>query len=569
MLKVRLPRGRGALFDAPAWRYFYTYLRDQRLRLAFYLVIASIQSLMVLPVFYLVRNIFDTAIPQGNLRLLFLLGAGMLVVRLATSLVSLGMRAFILKIIKGAVGAMRRDLVITLYGLSHNFYTRSDKDKIQTQVVQDTERVDLMANTLLSQVLPGLITGVALLLMLVILSWKLVLAIVLLIPLLWISGRITGRYIQREVYAFQRAFEVFSTGVRFVLEHINLTLLQGFKTQEIQRQAGYIHKLRVQSVRMAMSYAVHNQIQTTLTGFAVIIVLVMGGAFIATGVMTLGEFMAFYIAAGLLKGFVSSILAGFPEIITGNESLVTLRALINVDDVDPYTGRKKLDFRGEIELRKVNFRYGDTQILRDVSLRIHPGANIGVVGLNGAGKSTLLSLILGLNKPGSGGVYADGVAYEELDLEHLRRATGVVPQTPEWFTGTVFENISYGTPEADADDVVNAARLALADDFIRSLPRGYDTSIGGGGTRLSGGERQRLAIARALLGRPKLLILDEPTNHLDSASVERFMAGLIASPERPAIITISHDAHLMNYVDDVYRLSDGQLRREQPAAVQL
>ncbi len=551
--------GRLALFDGSAWRYFYTYCRDKRSRLAFYIVVTSIQSMLVLPVLYLVRYTFDSAIPRGNVRMLFVFGAGILAVRLANSLVSLRMRAFVLRINTDVVHAMRRDLVVKLYDLSHDFHTRMNKDAIHTQIVQDTSRVDVMGNALLSNILPALVTSGALLVVLCALNWRLVLAAAAIVPLVWIAAHVTGRFVKREVYAFQRAFEVFSGGVLFVLKHMNLTRVQGYEAEESERQAGHIRDLRDKSVRMAMSYAVHNQVQQNVSGVAGLVILVLGGAAIAQGRMSLGEFMSFYVAAGLLNGSVSSALGGLPEVIAGNASLVSLRALMSSDDVSPYAGRRQIGFRGNIELRRVAFQYGDARLLDDVSLTIRPGANLAVVGPNGTGKSTLVGLILGFNKPGLGGVYADGIAYDELDLRQLRRSIGVVPQHPTFFSGTVFENIAYGTPDASRADVTTAARLALADEFVQSLPKGYDTQVGDDGVRLSGGECQRLALARALLAQPRVLILDEPTNHLDAESVERLMAGLIAWPDRPAIVTISHDSHVLSYVDDVYRLSDGRL----------
>jgi ABC-type multidrug transport system fused ATPase/permease subunit len=128
-----------------------------------------------------------------------------------------------------------------------------------------------------------------------------------------------------------------------------------------------------------------------------------------------------------------------------------------------------------------------------------------------------------------------------------------------FFSGTVFENISYGCRDASREEVIEASKRALADDFIRDLPRGYDTEIGGGGMRLSGGEYQRLAIARALVGRPKLLILDEPTNHLDAETVDRLMNALVNGPDRPALLTISHDPMVVRFADAVYHLEEGIL----------
>ena len=135
----------------------------------------------------------------------------------------------------------------------------------------------------------------------------------------------------------------------------------------------------------------------------------------------------------------------------------------------------------------------------------------------------------------------------------------IVMQNPTLFSGTVIENIAYGSRGVGRTEIIAAARRALATDFIESLPNGYDTEIGEGGVRLSGGECQRLAIARALVGSPRLLILDEPTNHLDQEAVNRLMASLVDDPERPAILTVSHDPEVVRFADTVFRLERGRL----------
>jgi len=136
----------------------------------------------------------------------------------------------------------------------------------------------------------------------------------------------------------------------------------------------------------------------------------------------------------------------------------------------------------------------------------------------------------------------------------------VVMQHPTFFPGTILDLITYGNPDASIEDVRRAARLALAEDFIQRLPKGYDTEVGEDAMMLSGGEAQRLAIARALLRQPKVLVLDEPTNHLEMAAIDRLMSNLSRIENRPAIVTISHDAQVLKHAGVVYSLEDGRLR---------
>ncbi|HUQ80065.1 MAG TPA: ATP-binding cassette domain-containing protein, partial [Gemmatimonadaceae bacterium] len=219
-------------------------------------------------------------------------------------------------------------------------------------------------------------------------------------------------------------------------------------------------------------------------------------------------------------------------------------------------------FDGSIEMRGVTFGYRDEPVLRNVHLSLPRGAQVAIVGQNGAGKSTIVNLLLGFYRPQQGQVLASGTSYEDIDIRELRRSIGIVPQRPQFFAGTVRENIAYGSPSATPEQIDAAARLALADEVIARLAQGYDTPIGEHGVRLSGGESQRLAIARALLGNPRMLILDEPTTHLDTETIAAVMRRLANVDSRPTLLLISHDQTVVNTVEDVYRLGGGTLARE-------
>jgi ABC-type multidrug transport system fused ATPase/permease subunit len=552
-------RGTTGLFDRGAWRYFYSYYRAERGRLLVYAVVASAQSQLVLPILFFIRYAFDVAIPKAQISLLLGIGFAILLTRAVNSAISLYMRALILRITKGAVCQMRIDIVRRLYSLSREFYAGADSDTIHTRIVQDTERVDNMSNSLLSAMLPAVFTSAALVVVLVFLNWRLVTVTATVLPLLWLTGRFTGRYVKRRVSTFQRAFEGFSKGILFVLRQMDLTRAQAFEAEEAARQTRRLNELRRTGRLMAMSYAIHGHVETNIIGLAAVMILVAGGIAIANGTMTLGEFLSFYVAAGFLNGYIARINGGFPELINGNESLVTLRELSNAGPLEPYRGSRRITFDRTVALRDVTFSFGSHTVLRNVSLDICRTSNIAIVGPNGAGKSTILHLISGFYRPDSGRLLANGVPYDEIDLRELRRSVGVVMQHLTLFSGTVLENISYGCRSTSREEVIAASKRALADEFVRQLPKGYDTEIGGDGMRLSGGECQRLAIARALVGRPKLLILDEPTNHLDTDTVDRLMDALVNDPDRPALLTISHDSMVVRFADAIYHLDEGVL----------
>ena len=548
-----------SLFNANAWRYFSRFYRGRLGRLAWLSLVAAFQTLLVLPVLYLIRQAFDTAIPNKDIAMLVLIGGGIFAIRLVGTGIALWLRAAYLKIIKFAITQVREALLRKLYSLPRSFYTEMDRDQVHARLVLDTERIDNMSDALFSTIWPSLLTAVVLVTVLLVLSPILLFATAALLPFIFVAGMYSGKYVKHSVFTFQRAFETFSKGTLFVLHQMELTRIQASEEEEIRKQVGHLNDLRSSGEDMAFRFAVHSQIQNTLTGIAIIIILVVGGSLVATGQMSLGEFIAFYVAAGLLNTYMNNIVNALPQIITGNESMVTLEKLARTESTPPYNGNRQLDFNGSISLHDVSFSYGDEPILTDIDLETRPGEIVALIGPNGAGKSTIVHMVLGFYRPGGGHLTANGVDYDELDIAGLRRQIGVVQQHPGFFSGTIAENIRYGTTNIRHEDIARAAESALFNEFIEGLADGYDSPVGANGILLSGGQCQRMAVARALLRNPGLLILDEPTNHLDTETVGRLLENISCLDNSPAILIISHDPAVVSIATRVYRLVNGKL----------
>ena len=561
MNKLTNQERKKSFFDPAAWRYFSQFYRGQRRRLALSAVISAAQSLFIVPTLLLVRYVFDVAIPQQNIRLLVLMGIGIFVFRLINSAVSLWIRFRNISTIKTVIFNLREDILNRVCNFSRAAHTQLDQKTTHARIVQDTERLGNMNDALISRLIPSLLASLVLCLILLFLNWYLFLIMITLFPVLFLTNRYTGKLVKKKVYAFQRSFEKFSKGVSFILRHIDLIRIQTAEEQELSRQTRILKDLKSTTGKMSYIYAVHGNIQSILTGLSGIIILIVGGISVATKSITLGEFISFYVAAGYLNGFVNTITTSIADIIAGNESMVTLHQLAETNNAQSYDGKKHIDFRGSISLESLTFKYGEHLVLDNCSLSINPHSKIAIIGANGAGKTTVSHLILGFYRPISGSLYADEVPYEDIDIVQLRRQIGVVMQDPALFAGTILENITFGSLDIEREHVLHAAKLAMADDFILKLPEGFDTNIGEDGVLLSGGERQRLALTRALLRRPKLLILDEPTNHLDKDAVARLLDNLDALDERPAILMISHDMSIVSTADEVYLLEEGSLKK--------
>lgn len=221
---------------------------------------------------------------------------------------------------------------------------------------------------------------------------------------------------------------------------------------------------------------------------------------------------------------------------------------------------KSQEVRGEIDIKNITFSYNPKMpVIKNLSLYIPAGDTIAIVGSTGSGKSTLVKLLLRLYEIQSGTILIDGIELQQIKLEDLRKAIGLVSQDVFLFHGTVAENIAYGTFDASFEEIVSAAKVAEADGFINSFPLGYDTIVGERGQKLSGGQRQRIAIARAVLKNPPILILDEATSAVDNETEAAIQRSLEYITQNRTTIAIAHRLSTIRNADCIYVMEDGQL----------
>ncbi len=302
-----------------------------------------------------------------------------------------------------------------------------------------------------------------------------------------------------------------------------------------------------------------------VVAFCTGIVLWKGAALIVAGAMTVGALTVYL--AYLTKFFkpVQDLASMASTVAQTAVALERIQAILGADDIirDDVQARDPPRLQGAIRFENVAFGYGDEiPVLRDVSFSIEPGQIVGIVGPTGSGKSTVVSLIARFYEPTAGRVLVDGADIRSYRLAGLRAQVGFVLQETVLFRGSIADNIAYGKPEASRDEIVAAARLANADEFIERMPRGYDSMVGERGDTLSGGQRQRIGIARAVIRDSPILILDEPTAALDTASEHLVVEGLRRLMHGRTIVMIAHRLTTLRDADKIVVLKDGHVAEE-------
>ena len=372
----------------------------------------------------------------------------------------------------------------------------------------------------------------------------------------------------RKMKRFARRVQI-STGklTVFLQESIQGNrIVKAFGMEEYEMQRFSMENLTLfkQSLRASRIKGAVTPMMELLAAFGIGAVVWYGGSSVVAGGRTPGEFMAFIAAMFLMYQPFKSLTRTYTVLHQGLAGAERVFEILDEAPIitDKPDAKVAPCFAKAIEFHNVSFAYGATPVLNRINLTIRAGEKVALVGVSGAGKSTLADLIPRFYDVSSGQITIDGVDIRDVNLASLRAQIGIVTQHTFLFDDTVRNNIAYGHPERGMEHVIDAARAAHADEFIKSMPNGYDSAVGEMGLQLSGGQRQRLAIARALLKDAPILILDEATSALDSDS-ERMVQGALENlmTQRTTLV-IAHRLSTIRSADRIVVLADGAIAEE-------
>jgi ATP-binding cassette, subfamily B, bacterial len=543
------------------WRAFSRLIDGSTHIAAWGLGLSVAQALTLVPIALLVRTIFNETIPSNDSGQLVMLGAAILALYLLSLALGLIGRYAVLRVTKPGVARVRAELIDHVVWLPSSFYDATDSARLHSLIVQDTERLDTMAKYLLAVAIPSVGTATILLVSLVAIQPVLLAVLLVTMPLLFGLSRSLRGPLRRRVRIWQEASDAFSASVLATLRSASLIKARTAEEQAIAEGMEMSAELAAAGQRIGWVQQAYGLIQVALGGVAGVIVLIGGGLAVLHDSISIGDLIAFMAVLALARGQLNWVVAAMPDILNGLAAIERIDEVLATTEVEPYGGKRPIQLRGALAWEDVTFGYSrdEQPVLEAVSLAVEPGETVAVLGPTGAGKTTLIALLLGLYRPWSGTIRVDGTALEEIDVRQLRRQVGALLQEGAAVRGTVTGNIAFGRAETSAEEVERAATLAAAGEFIAELPHGYETEIGDDGVRLSAGQRQRIALARALLGSPPLLMLDEPTSHLDPETADLVLDNLAAIEPRPTLLLITHDPLVAERADRLVEVRGGRV----------
>jgi ATP-binding cassette subfamily B protein len=458
---------------------------------------------------------------------------------------------------------LRSALVERLHQLSINYYEEKQAVKLQTKLMRDVDAIDSLCRHLMNTGLNGMLIITYVTVIALVKQPFLALYFLITVPAGVALLKLFDRRFKEQYQAMRTETEQMNARVGEMLQMLPVTRAHGLESIEARSVRGVFERIRERGLQVdTLTEFFASSSWFTFMCFQ-LACLVFSAWLVVHHRISVGDAVMYQTYFGMLIGAVQQFLSIFPAMAQGADAIRSLGEILEADHLENNEGKPAAPepLRGEIVLEHVTFSYpqGREVALQDISLTIAAGETVAFVGESGAGKSTLVNLAIGFRQPTAGCVKLDGLNLRELDLRTYRRQIGVVPQTTLLFNGTLRENVSYGLESVSDETLWQVLADANLAEFVRSLPRGLDTPLGESGTRLSGGQRQRLAIARALVRHPRLVILDEATSALDTESEQLIQGALTRLTKGRTTLIVAHRFSTIRHAHRIVVLQKGRI----------
>lgn len=541
----------------------FPYFKPYKLTLFFDLFCAALTTVceMVLPM--IIRRITNTAIAD--------------VAQLTVSMVlNLGLLYFVLRIIDSfanyymantghVMGAkietdMRRNAYAHLQKLSDSYYNNTKIGQIMGRITNDLFDITEFSHHCPEEFFIAFIKITVSFIILARINLPLTLLVFMFVPIMTVVCRAINKRM-RKAFSEQR-YQIGELNANIEDSLLGQKVVKAFANEDMENarfDVGNREFLRIKKY----SYKIMGLFQTStrvFDGLMYLTVLVGGGLFLINRKIQPGDMVAYVMFVSTLIATIRRIIEFAEQFQRGMTGIERFLQIMDAD-IDIFDDPDASDItspKGEIEFKNVTFEYPDdhNEVFSNLNLKIHAGEKVAIVGPSGGGKTTLCNLIPRFYDPTGGTITIDGRDIKKITLKSLRKNIGMVQQDVYLFSGTIFENIRYGRPGASRDEVIEAAKSAGADEFIRELKNGYDTYVGERGVKLSGGQKQRISIARVFLKNPSIIILDEATSALDNESEYAVAKSLNRLTEGRTTLTIAHRLSSIRNSDRILVLTD-------------
>ena len=446
-----------------------------------------------------------------------------------------------------------------IQSLSLRFFQERRVGEILSRMSNDISVIQNALVTIPVALLRQSITLLGALAIILYLNWKLTGLILLILPPLMIFARVFGRRLK--VFSEKLQDQVAQAVV--VLEEVmsSIKIVKSFTREPYERNR-FQEKIETAFERAVDKLKISAFFGPFILGLTFLVSALLiwyGGYQVMQGATTPGELAAFFLYALIIAGPIGTFVRLYTQIQEARGAIQRVYEILDTEPIvqNPENPVSLENITGSIQFENVSFGYQDTGVIHDVSFDVLPGQTVALVGPSGAGKSTIIKLLLRFFDPNSGTIRLDGHDIRTLDRKSFLSQIGLVPQETLLFGGTVRENILYGKLDATEAELEEAAQKANAHEFITNMEKGYDTIVGEKGTKLSGGERQRIAIARAILKDPKILVLDEATSSLDNRSESLIQEGLETLMAHRTTFIVAHRLSTIHKADQIIVLDKG------------
>lgn len=541
---------------------FWEYLRPHRGRLFLIFLLVIVTSLLMLAGPYLIGRAIDNYIIPKNFRGLLQLVVFMISLYVINSLL-IWLQGYIsVRTVQRVVFQLRKDLFNKLQSLPLRFFDSNPHGDIMSRLTNDIDTINMSLGMGLTQIFSSIISIIGTIIIMLRMSPLLTLVSLIVVPLTFLVTTLVSSRTRESFLNNQTILGQLNSIAEENINGLKVVKIFAREKREIEKFESVNEELRKVGIRAQIYAGVMGPLMNVVNNLSFAFIAGFGGWLSARDIVSVGTVASFIIYSRQFTRPINELANLFnmmQSAIAGAERVFKVMDE-PPEPIDPPDAVELKDVKGEVEFRNVYFSYKeDVPVLKDINFHVKPGQTIALVGPTGAGKTTIVNLLTRFYDVNSGAILIDGIDIRKIKRSCLRSLLGIVLQDTYLFSESIKENIRYGRLDATDQEVIEAARLANAEHFILRFPKGYDTVLTDGGENLSQGQRQLLAIARAILADPAVLILDEATSNVDTKTERQIQSAMLKLMEGRTSFVIAHRLSTIRNADMILVINNGEI----------